>query len=147
MEEIVALFAICLLTGVGWVAAKLFLTKVISDENCIYFAPALGAGICGVVAYIAIHSYQPSLIGVFCVSVAIVAVLFRKRLHSTMWGQGGSAGPRTMKEWTAAQPISSSDEALDPPDAWRLFRFTALTFLALYLMQIVLYGLFSRLYP
>ena len=32
-------------------------------------------------------------------------------------------------------------------DGWRLFRFTALTFLALYAMQVVLYALFSRLYP
>jgi len=44
MEEIVALFAICLLTGVGWVAAKLCFAKAINDENCIYFAPALGRG-------------------------------------------------------------------------------------------------------
>jgi hypothetical protein len=148
MEEITALFSICLLTGVGWVAAKLCFRKIISDENCIYFAPALGAAICGLVAYIAVHSYQPSLISVFCMVVAIIAIIFRKRLHSTAWRrEGGSAAPRAMTEWTAAQPISSSVGAFDPPDAWRLLRFTALTFLALYIMQIVLYGLFSRLYP
>ena len=120
MEEITALFSICLLTGIGWVAAKLCFRKIISDENCIYFAPALGAGICGVVAYVAIHSYQPWLIIVFCLLVAIVAFLFRGQLQS---------------------PAMSRDEP------WRLFRFTALTVLALYLMQIMLYGLFSRLYP
>jgi len=120
MEEIVALFAICLLTGVGWVTARLCFRKAITDEDCIYFAPALGAGICGVVAYIAIHSYQPWLIPGFCVAFAVVAVFFRKRLHS---------------------------EAMSQNEPWRLFRFTALTFFALYGMQVVLYGLFSRLYP
>ncbi|HVF72604.1 MAG TPA: hypothetical protein VM940_13430 [Chthoniobacterales bacterium] len=120
MEEIVALFSILLLTGVGWVAAKLCFARIVSDENCIYFAPAFGAGICGVVAYGAVHSYQPGLIGAFCVAVAIVAVFFRKRLHSA---------------------------AMSKNEPWRLFRFTVLTFLALYAMQILLFGLFSRLYP
>src|SRR4051812_27619022 len=109
MEEIVALFSICLLTGIGWLAAKLCFARIISDENCIYFAPALGAGICGVVAYVAVHSYRPGLIGVFCVAVIVLAVLFRKSLHS---------------------PAMSASEP------WRLFRFTALTFLAVYGMQI-----------
>jgi len=148
MEEITALFSISLLTGVGWVVAKLCFRKIISDENSIYFAPALGAAICGLVAYIAVHAYQPWLISAFCVAVAIIAIVFRKRLHSTAWERGGGwAAPRAMGDCTAAQPISSSVGALNPPDALRLFRFTALTFLALYVMQIVLYGLFSRLYP
>ena len=120
MEEITALFSICLLTGVGWVAAKLCFRKIISDENCIYFAPALGAAICGVVAYVAVHSYQPWLIGAFCVAAAIVAFVFRVRLQSP---------------------------ALSENEPWRLFRFTILTVLALYGMQIVLFQLFSRLYP
>ncbi|MFL6588687.1 MAG: hypothetical protein ACJ8M4_00795 [Chthoniobacterales bacterium] len=145
MEEIVAIFAVCLLTGVGWVTAKLCFAKVISGENCIYFAPALGAGICGVVSYVAIHTYQPSLIGAFCVAVAIVAVLFRKRLHTSAWRRGGSAAPRG-PTLNADTGISSSRRALDRPE-WRLFRFTVLTFFSLYGMQIALYGLFSRLYP
>src|SRR5438309_8231329 len=120
MEEIVALFSICLLTGVGWAAAKLCFAKVISDENCIYFAPALGAATCGVVAYIAIHTYQPWLIGAFCVAIAVAAAFFRKRLHS---------------------------EGMSQTEPWRLFRFTALVFFAIYVMQSVVYGLFSRLYP
>jgi hypothetical protein len=120
MEEIVALFSVCLLTGVGWVAAKLCFAKVIRDENCVYFAPALGAGICGVVAYVAVHSYQTWIIGAFSVVVIVVAVLFRKRLHSP---------------------------ALAESESWRLFRFTALTFLALYGMQLAIFALYSRLYP
>lgn len=120
MEEIVALFSIGLLTGVGWLAARLFFSRIISDENSIYFAPALGAGICALVAYAAVHFYQPWLYGAFCLVVIVVGVLFRKRLHSP---------------------------ALAESESWRLFRFTALIVLALYGMQIALYGLFSRLYP
>lgn len=120
MEEVVALFSICLLTGVGWVAAKVCFARIVSDENCIYFAPALGAGICGVVAYIAIHSYRPWIIGAFCLAVLVVAIVFRKRLHST---------------------------AMADQEACRLFRFTGLTLLAVYAMQIVLFGLFSRFNP
>src|SRR6476659_521306 len=82
MEEIVALFSIGMLTGVGWLAAKLFFSRIISDENSIYFAPALGAGICALVAYAAVHFYQPWLFGAFFLAVIVVAVLFRKRLHS-----------------------------------------------------------------
>ena len=120
MEEIVALFSICLLTGVGWLAAKFFFARIISDENCIYFAPALGAGICALVAYVAVRSYQPWIIHVFCLLALVSAILFRKRLRS---------------------PVVVNHEP------WRLFRLTALTILALYGMQIVLHGLFSRVYP
>src|SRR3954452_8243912 len=117
MEEIVALFSICLLTGVGWLAAKFFFARIISDENCIYFAPALGAGICALVAYLAVHSYQPWIIHVFCLLALVSAILFRKRLRS---------------------------QVVVNHEPWRLFRLTALTILALYGMQIVLHGLFSR---
>jgi hypothetical protein len=120
MEEIVALFSVFILTGVGWVAAKICFAKIIGDENCAYFAPALGAGICGVVAYVAIHIYQPWLIGVFCLAVVGSAIVFRKRLQS---------------------PALAEDKP------WRLFRFTALALVALYGMQIALYGLFSRVHP
>jgi hypothetical protein len=120
MEEIVALFSICFLTGVGWLAAKLFFARIISDQNCIYFAPALGAGICALVAYVAVHSYQAWLIPVFCLAAAVAAILFRKRLLS---------------------PAMSNSEP------WRLFRLTALTILALYGMQLVLHELFSHVYP
>ena len=148
MEEITALFSICLLTGIGWIAAKLCFAKFIREENCIYFAPALGAGICGLVAYVAIHTYQPWLIGLFCVAVLIVAFLFRKRLGLIAWrAPGGPAAPRTAGVISnSARSRPSSGGALDPPER-RLLRFTVLTFLALYGMQIVLYGLFSRLYP
>ena len=120
MEEIVALFCVCILTGIGWVAAKLCFAPFISDENCIYFAPALGMGICGVVAYLAVHTYQPWLIGGFCLAVAIIAFLFRARLRGA---------------------------ALSGDEASRLLLFIALTILALYGMQIVLYQLFAQLYP
>lgn len=120
MEEIVALFSVCLLTAIGWVAARLCFERIISDENCIYFAPALGAGICAVLAYVAIHSYQPWLIGAFCIVVGLIALLFRKRLRL---------------------PLRSQNES------WSLLRFTILTVLTLYGMQIVLYGLFSQANP
>jgi hypothetical protein len=136
MEEIVALFSVCLLTAIGWVAAKLCFARFISDENCVYFAPALGAGICGVLAYIAIHSYQPWLIGAFVIAVGGAALVFRKRLR------GGSAAPRAM---TTSPSLSSSGGALDP--ARQLLRFTIFSILAVYGMQIVLYGLFRRVYP
>src|SRR5436190_10536313 len=112
MEEIVALFSICLLTGIGWVAAKLCFAKIISDENCIYFAPALGAGICGLLAYAAVHSYQRWLIGAFCIVVGLIALLFRKRLRPGFFCSSG--------------PVGRSSEP------WQLFCFTALTVLALY---------------
>ncbi|MFL6518745.1 MAG: hypothetical protein ACJ8NS_00835 [Chthoniobacterales bacterium] len=132
MEEIVALFSVCLLTAIGWVAAKLCFARIISDENCIYFAPALGAGICGVLAYIAIHSYQPWLIGAFCIVVALVALVFRKRLSSSFFCSSGPVG-------------RSNGSSIAVP--WRLFRFTGLTLLAVYLMQILLVGLFTRVHP
>jgi hypothetical protein len=135
MEEIAALFSICLLTEVGWLAAKLFFARIISDENRIYFAPALGAGSCALVAYVAVHSYQPWIIDGFCLAAAVSAILFRKRLR------GRSAAPQGIN---LALSVSSSDGTLDPA---RLFRFTALGILALYVMQIVVYGLFSRIYP
>jgi hypothetical protein len=138
MEEIVALFSVCLLTAIGWVVAKLCFARVISDENCIYFAPALGAGICGVCAYVAVHSYQPWLIGAFGILVGLVAVVFRKRLRTTFFCSSGPAG-RSNAGHTAAAP-----EGNEP---WRLFRFTSLTLLAVYLMQILLVGLFSRVHP
>src|ERR1043165_1411376 len=120
MEEIVAPFSVCLLTAIGWFAAKLCFNRIISDENGIYFAPALGAAICGLLAYVAIHTYQPWLIGAFCIVVGLVAVVFRKRLGSQIRLEN---------------------------EAWRLFQFTGLTLLAVYLIQIVLYGLFSRVHP
>src|SRR4051812_270589 len=106
MEEIVALFSIGLLTAVGWVVAKLCFSRIINDENCIYFAPALGAGICGVIAYVAVHSYQPWIISAFCGAVILVALVLRKRLG------GGSAAPRAMGENDAATSHSSSGGAL-----------------------------------
>src|ERR1041385_6214044 len=111
MEEVVALFSICLLTAVGWVAAKLCLARIINDESSIHFATALGAGICGVVAYVAVHSYRPWLIAAFCIVVALIGLVFRKRFVSPFF---------------AGSDLAGSNEG------WRLFRFTALTVLALY---------------
>ncbi|HZE12390.1 MAG TPA: hypothetical protein VE086_01415, partial [Chthoniobacterales bacterium] len=149
MEEIVALFSICLFTGVGWLAAKLVFARIIRDENCIYFAPALGAGICALVAYVAIHSYQPWLIDGFCLVVAVTAILFKKRLRSDVFCSSGPAGRSSAAslasegESGAARRAAATDES----EPWRLLRFTALTLLAFYGMQIAVYGLFSRVYP
>jgi hypothetical protein len=149
MEEIVALFSIGLLTAIGWVAAKLFFARIISDENCIYFAPAFGAGICGVLAYIAIHSYQPWLIGAFCIVVVLVALVFRKRLSSAFFCSSGPVGrsddsPRAVDGQSHAAHRAAATESNEP---WQLFRFTCLTLLAVYLMQILLVGLFTRIHP
>jgi hypothetical protein len=149
MEEILALFCVCLLTGIGWVAAKLCFAKIISEENSIYYAPALGAGICGVVAYIAVKSYQPWLIGVFCLAVTIVAVVFRKRLRSGSFCSSGPVG-RSKESSLAIERQSDAAHraaATEENDSWQLVRFTALTVLGLYGMQIALYAAFSRMYP
>lgn len=173
MEEIVALLSICLLTGVGWVAAKLCFSRIINDENCIYFAPALGAGICGVLAYVAVHSYQPWLIPAFCLGVGLVAVVFRKRLRSDFFCSGGRVGRAGKFSLVSGKSSYAADTAADEGashaadtaaatgviragdtvaatganEGWRLLRFTALAVLSVYGMQIVLYRLFSGLYP
>src|ERR1041384_2969567 len=132
MEEIVALFSVCLLTAIGWVAAKLCLARIISDENRIYFAPALGAGICGLIAYFAVHSYQPWLIGGFCIGLALVAFLFRRRLQSDLFC---SSGPVGRFSYADLQPgAAHRAAATEENESWRLFRFTVLTVLALYAM-------------
>src|ERR1041385_1201994 len=128
MEEIVALVSVCLLTAIGWVAAKLCFARIVSDENCIYFAPAPGAAIYGLLASVAIHTYQPWLIGAFCIVVALIALVFQKRLRSPFFCSSG--------------PV---DRSSGSPS--RLFQFTGLTLLAIYSIQIVLYGLFSRVHP
>jgi hypothetical protein len=149
MEEIVALFSVCLLTAIGWVAAKVCFARIIRDENCIYFAPALGAGICGVLAYVAIHTYQAWLIGAFCILVGLIAVVFRKRLRSDFFCSSGAVG-RSSGSSLAMEPQSHAAHtaaAAGSNEPWPLFRFTALTLLAVYLMQIFLVGLFARVHP
>src|SRR5436190_10307285 len=144
MEEIVALFSICLLTGVGWLAAKLFFARIISDESRIFFAPALGAGICALVAYVAVHSYQLWIIDVFCLTAAVSAILFRKRLRSDFFCSSGPVGRSRDGSIVRERQSHAAHRAAatGSNETWRLFRFTALSILALYGMQIALYGLF-----
>jgi hypothetical protein len=117
MMELLALFAICALTAIGWVLSKLCFAKIITDENRIYFSPALGAALCGMVAYAAVRIHKPWLIWIFCLIIVFGAIRSRVKLRS------------------------------DPspgPEAWSLVRFTILTVLCLYGMQIALYGLFTE---
>src|SRR5947207_9853404 len=118
--EVLALVAICLLTAIGWVAVKLCFAKIISDENCIYFSPAIGAAICGIVGYGAVRIHKPWLIWVVCVVIAFCAFRYRTRLRS----------PGLLR-----------------PEPWAFVRFAVHTPLCLYGMQTALYGLFSRTYP
>lgn len=118
--EVLALIAIAIMTGIGWTAARVFLTKIIPAENRIYFSPALGAAICGIVGYGAVRIHKPWLISIFCLIAAVCAI-------------------RSHTKFRSLRSVS--------PEASSLVRFTLLTVLCLYGMQIALYGLFSRIYP
>ena len=120
MMELLALFAICALTAIGWVISKLCFRNIVTDENRIYFSPALGIAVCGMVAYATVRIHKPWLIWVFCLALIFCAIHYHAKLRAN---------------------ISSR------PEARSLVRFTILTVLCLYGMQIALYGLFSRIYP
>lgn len=118
--ELLALLAIFLLTAIGLTACRCFLARLIPPEDRFYFAPAVGAGICAVIAYLATHLHQSWLI-------SLVAL-------------GGVTGVI----WWSVH--FRRENALDR-DAWRLLRFTLLTILCLYGMEICLFHLYAAVYP
>jgi hypothetical protein len=118
--ELLALLAILLLVAVGGVACKVFLSRVIAPEDRPYFAPAIGGGICGVVAYLAVHAREPVFISVFAIACVVLAIYW---------------SPAFARESTAA------------PEAARLLRFSVTVLLCLYAMQVCLYHLYAVGYP
>jgi hypothetical protein len=120
MEELLALFAILLMSVIGWVIVAEWLGKWIEKETRFFFAPALGMAACAGIAYVGAHSRLPWLIPVFTLLVlaALLRRLFTKEIRESERGQ-----------------------------ASRLFYLTLVTLLCLYGMQITFFQLFKSVYP
>lgn len=118
--ELLALLALSLMAIIGWVVTKIFFGKWIDPAERFYFAPAVGMGLCAVVAYLAAVTRQTWFISIF--TLAAFAVFL----------------------WDILKKQSRS--GLDS-DSWRLFRVSVVTLLCLYGMQISLFHLFKGIYP
>lgn len=118
--ELLALLAVFLLALSGHLVCKIFCANLISSEDRFYFAPAIGAGVCGIVAYLAVHLRHSGFITVFACACVIGALYWRASFKIT----GALKG-----------------------EAWRLLRFTLITAICLYLMQIFLFRLYASAYP
>lgn len=118
--ELLALFALSFIAATGCCVGKVCLPNSIRPENQFYFAPAIGLAVCGLVGYAAVRIHAPWLILVFFL---IVTGCF---VYSARARRPG---------------------ALRATESSQLLRFTLLVFLCLYGMQIVLYRLFSTVYP
>lgn len=117
--ELLALFALVLASGIGWLLCALVFPRTVVAEERFYFAPAIGTTFCGTVAYVAVRLHVPSLIYVF-VGATLTAGVYAVATKRLRWQQ---------------------------PRPWHLARFSILALLCLYGMQIALYGLFSRWHP
>lgn len=117
--EFLALFAVGLAAIIGFVICRAWLGGVIASEDRVYFAPAIGLGACGIVAYFALHTRLPWLILVFAGAGVLCFGIGLARAQRRTLGA----------------------------DSWRLARFAIGAVFCLYGMQIALYGLFSRVYP
>lgn len=119
--ELLALLAISLMAIIGWIVAKIFFGKWIDPAERFYFAPAVGMGLCAVIAYLATVTRQTAwYISIFTLAAFAVFLwdIFKKQ----------------------------SRPGLDS-DSWRLLRVSAVTLLCLYGMQISLFHLFKGIYP
>jgi len=118
--ELLALLAVSLMAIVGWVVTKTFFGKWVDPVDRFYFAPAIGMGACGLVAYLGAATRQTWFVSLFT-AVALIAFA-----------------------WDMLR--KQSRPGLDP-NGWRLLRVTLLTLGCLYGMQISLFHLFKAIYP
>ncbi|MDQ6625828.1 MAG: hypothetical protein M3Y69_06785, partial [Verrucomicrobiota bacterium] len=118
--ELLALFAVAVAAVIGWLICAVILTRTVSAEDRIYFAPAVGLTVCGVVAYLAVRLNLSSLLRPLCIiSVAVAGWCYWRSRRS----------------------------AVRSPHEPRLAVFTFGVVLLVYAMEIALYGLFSRVHP
>lgn len=118
--EFLALLALVLASAIGWIFCVGCLSRQIAPEERIYFAPAIGLLVCGVVGYVAVQLRISFLVTAFSVATLL----------------GGAY--LTWSRWTelAATPVAD-----------RLARFSIVVVLALFTAQLVVLALFSRVYP
>lgn len=118
--ELLAVFAVAFATLVGWVICATCLARTIPAAERIYFAPAIGATVCGVVGYLAVVLHVASLLRPLGIIGLAGAGWYCWRMRSV---------------------------AVPPPHEPRVAVFTFGVVLLVYGMQIALYGLFSRVHP
>jgi hypothetical protein len=117
--ELLAIGALLIICITGALACEFFFRESVAGEDRLYFAPAVGSGICAVVAYVASHTGAPWLILIFT-------------LFCLGW-----FGLRSFHMGVHV-PIKESSG---------LVRLVALTVLCVYAAQITLLSLFAQIHP
>src|SRR5438046_3261856 len=116
--EVLAIVAVIIISVIGCVVCNTFFRESISGD-CLYFFPAIGIGTCGLMAYVASHTRAPWLISI----IALLCIGWFARHVFT----------------TRARDVFRRSSVLA--------RFTVLSLLCVYAMQITLYALFARINP
>jgi len=116
--EVLAIVAVIIISVIGCVVCNTFFRESISGD-CLYFFPAIGIGTCGLMAYVASHTRAPWLISI----IALLCIGWSARHVFT----------------TRARDVFRRSSVLA--------RFTVLSLLCVYAMQITLYALFARINP